>query len=35
LHEALPRRDATHLKHGGIWPPKKKTVALPTSPSAR
>src|SRR5205814_10555882 len=28
-HEALPRRDATHLKHGGIWPPKRKTVAFP------
>ena len=34
MHEALPRRDATHLKRGSYWPPKKKTVALPVLPSA-
>jgi hypothetical protein len=32
LHEALPQRDATHLKRGGTELPKKKTVALPLSP---
>jgi hypothetical protein len=34
MHEALPRRDATHLKRGGVTPPKTKTVALPVSPPA-
>jgi hypothetical protein len=34
MHEALPRRDATHLKRGSYWPPKKKTIALPVLPSA-
>jgi hypothetical protein len=34
MHEALPRRDATHLKRGSYWPPKKKTVALPVLPLA-
>jgi len=34
LHEALPRRDATHLKRGSARLPKKKTVALPASLSA-
>src|SRR5664280_1585128 len=34
MHEAQPRRDATHLKRGGIVPPKTKTVALPVSPPA-
>src|SRR4051812_45653248 len=31
---SLPQRDATHLKRGGIGPPKTKTVALPVSPPA-
>src|SRR6476659_1730340 len=30
----VDRRDATHLKRGGVVPPKKKTVALPVSPPA-
>jgi len=34
MHEAQPWRDATHLKRGGVVPPKKKTVALPVSPPA-
>jgi transposase len=34
MHEALPQKDATHLKHGGMKPPKTKTVALPVSPPA-
>src|SRR5664280_659513 len=34
MHEAQPRRDATHLKSGGVVPPKTKTVALPVSPPA-
>src|SRR3546814_16459455 len=32
MHEARPRRDATHLKRGGPTPPMTKTVALPSSP---
>src|ERR1035437_5662669 len=31
---AAPARRATHLKRGGVVPPKKKTVALPVSPPA-
>src|SRR6476469_10020967 len=30
----VARRDATHLKRGGVVPPKKKTVAFPVSPPA-
>src|SRR5258707_11390318 len=30
----VARRDGTHLKRGGVVPPKKKTVALPVSPPA-
>ena len=37
-HNALMTRrspgDATHLKRGGVVPPKKKTVAFPVSPPA-
>lgn len=29
LARGAPRRDATHLKDTGIWPPKTKTVAFP------
>jgi hypothetical protein len=34
MHEAKPRRDATHLKRGGVVSPMTKTVALPLSPPA-
>src|SRR4051794_2377998 len=34
LHEAWPRRGATHLKRGGGLPPSTKTVALPAPPPA-
>ncbi len=34
MHEALPRRDATHLKRGSIRLPKRTKVALPALPLA-
>src|SRR4051794_41935727 len=34
LHEAWPRRGATHLERGGGLPPPTKTVALPAPPPA-